>query len=56
MSSAFAKLAGVIRTLLICTACLIAFGQDALAETLERTVTHDGKQRTYVLTAPDAAG
>jgi polyhydroxybutyrate depolymerase len=56
MSSAFAELAGVIRTLLICTSCLIAIGQEAFAETTTRTVTHDGKQRTYVLTAPDAAG
>jgi poly(3-hydroxybutyrate) depolymerase len=56
MSNAFAKLTGVVRTLLICTAGLIAFGQDGSAETLERTLTHDGKQRTYILTAPDAAG
>jgi poly(3-hydroxybutyrate) depolymerase len=47
-----AKPAGVIRSLLICLSCLIACGQDAFAEMQARTVTHDGKERTYHLTAP----
>src|SRR5687767_10643478 len=45
-----------MRILSAAIATLLAASPDALAETLEQTVAHDGKQRTYLLTAPDAAG
>jgi polyhydroxybutyrate depolymerase len=54
MLGTFVKLKHTFRTLL-CIAGMLPFGQDALAETLSRTIIHDGKERTYLLTTPDAS-
>lgn len=53
MSNVISTLNRAKGAFLFSTILLVAV-PDAIAETLERTVTHDGKQRTYVLTAPDA--
>jgi polyhydroxybutyrate depolymerase len=53
---AFPEIKYAMRILLVALAMLLTAAPRALADTIERTVTHDGKPRTYVLTAPDAAG
>ena len=53
MLNAISRLDRAICALMLATALSLTIAQEALAETLERIVTHDGKQRTYVLTAPD---
>lgn len=52
MLIAISRLNRAICAWMFLTILSFALAHSALAETLDRTVTHDGKQRTYVLTAP----